>query len=242
MDEFAIRLEGVTKRFGGQTVLSDVSGVVARGEFVAVCGPSGSGKSTLVRTINRLEGIDGGRVLVQGEDVKRVPINRLRRNIGFVFQSFNLFNHLTARENISIVLERAGRIGSKVALHKAHELLDRVGMADKADELPRRLSGGQQQRIAIARSLALDPAIILLDEPTSALDPELVSGILDLLLKLVGNGTTVMCITHEMGFARNTADRIWFLQNGRLVLDQKTAAFFEDKSGPAGAFLAAIAA
>lgn len=242
MDDVAIRLENVTKRFNGLPVLSGISGAVRRGEFIAVCGPSGSGKSTLVRTINRLESIDSGSVLVHGVDVQRVPVNALRRNIGFVFQSFNLFNHMTARENISVVLERAGRVGRKAAAQQALELLDQVGMAEKADELPRRLSGGQQQRVAIARAIALAPQIILLDEPTSALDPELVSGILDLLLKLAGNGTTIMCVTHEMGFARNTADRVWFLQGGRLVLDRKTKEFFADRSGPAGAFLAAIAA
>lgn len=242
MDDFAIRLENVSKQFNGLPVLSGVSGEVKRGEFIAVCGPSGSGKSTLVRTVNRLESIDSGSLLVHGVDVKSVPVNTLRRNIGFVFQSFNLFSHMTARENVSVVLERAGRVGRKVAAQQALELLDQVGMAEKADELPRRLSGGQQQRVAIARAIALAPQIILLDEPTSALDPELVSGILDLLLKLAGSGTTIMCVTHEMGFARNTADRVWFLQGGRLVLDLKTTEFFADRSGPAGAFLAAIAA
>lgn len=242
MDDFAIRLENVSKQFNDLPVLSGISGEVKRGEFIAVCGPSGSGKSTLVRTVNRLESIDSGRLLVHGVDVKSVPVNALRRNIGFVFQSFNLFSHMTARENVSVVLERAGRVGRKVAAQQALELLDQVGMAEKADELPRRLSGGQQQRVAIARAIALAPQIILLDEPTSALDPELVSGILDLLLKLAGSGTTIMCVTHEMGFARNTADRVWFLQGGRLVLDLKTTEFFADRSGPAGAFLAAIAA
>jgi polar amino acid transport system ATP-binding protein len=214
-----ISISGVHKSFGSHEVLRGVSLEVAAGEVVVVLGPSGSGKSTLLRTINHLEKVDRGFVSIDGDlvgyrrrggklhELKERDVLKQRRHIGFVFQNFNLFPHLTALENIAEVAEPA----------QARRFLDRVGLADKADEYPRRLSGGQQQRVAIARALATRPKVVLFDEPTSALDPELVGEVLDVLRDLARSGTTMVVVTHEIGFAREVADRIVFIDQGVIV-------------------------
>ena len=214
-----ISISGVHKSFGSHEVLCGVSLEVAAGEVVVVLGPSGSGKSTLLRTINHLEKVDRGFISIDGDlvgyrrrggklhELKERDVLKQRRHIGFVFQNFNLFPHLTALENVAEVAEPA----------QARRFLDRVGLADKADEYPRRLSGGQQQRVAIARALATRPKVVLFDEPTSALDPELVGEVLDVLRDLARSGTTMVVVTHEIGFAREVADRIVFIDQGVIV-------------------------
>ncbi|MCO8270279.1 amino acid ABC transporter ATP-binding protein [Actinoplanes sp. TRM 88003] len=217
-----IELTGVTKSFGTLEVLHDVDLTVPAGSVTVVIGPSGSGKSTLLRCINHLEKVDRGRVRVDGEligyrrvgnklhELSERHILKQRRDIGFVFQTFNLFPHMTALQN---VLEAVG----KEAEPRGRELLARVGLADKVDAYPRQLSGGQQQRVAIARALALEPKLVLFDEPTSALDPELVGEVLDVMRDLAKAGTTMVVVTHEIGFAREVADTIVFLDEGRLL-------------------------
>ncbi|MGK9230256.1 amino acid ABC transporter ATP-binding protein [Inquilinus limosus] len=225
-----IRFENVRKSFGPLPVLNGVSGEVRRGEVAVLLGPSGSGKSTLIRTVTRLEEIQQGRVLVGGVDVasRAVDINRLRRRIGFVFQAFNLFPHLTARGNIELGLRRLRRMPKAEARDRAMAELARVGLAEKADALPARLSGGQRQRVAIARALAMDPEIMLFDEPTSALDPEMVGEVLQVMKTLARGGMTMIVVTHELGFAREVADAVWFLDRGEVV-----------ESGPPGPVLTA---
>ena len=214
-----IQVLGVHKSFGSLEVLRGVSLEVEAGEVVVVLGPSGSGKSTLLRTINHLEKVDSGFIAVDGEligyrrrgdklyELKEREVLKQRRNIGFVFQNFNLFPHLTALENVAEVAELAD----------ARRFLDRVGLADKENAYPRQLSGGQQQRVAIARALATQPKVVLFDEPTSALDPELVGEVLDVLRDLARSGTTMVVVTHEIGFAREVADRIVFIDQGVIV-------------------------
>ena len=214
-----IEVLGVHKSFGSLEVLRGVSLEVEAGEVVVVLGPSGSGKSTLLRTINHLEKVDRGFIAVDGEligyrrrgdklyELKERDVLKQRRNIGFVFQNFNLFPHLTALENVAEVAELA----------EARRFLDRVGLADKENAYPRQLSGGQQQRVAIARALATQPKVVLFDEPTSALDPELVGEVLDVLRDLARSGTTMVVVTHEIGFAREVADRIVFIDQGVIV-------------------------
>ncbi|MDF0529235.1 amino acid ABC transporter ATP-binding protein [Tsukamurella sp. 8F] len=225
------RLEaaGLTKTYGHLKVLDDVSLTVAPGEVVAVIGPSGSGKSTLLRTLNRLEEPDSGAVRVDGEliGVRRrgdhlialgeARVRTQRTRIGFVFQHFNLFPHLTAHDNIVEAQVSALRRKRSDARRRAAELLDRVGLADRADHYPRQLSGGQQQRVAIARALALDPSLLLFDEPTSALDPELVGEVHRVIAELAGEDNTLVVVTHELAFARRIADRVIFMDNGRIA-------------------------
>ena len=214
-----IRFEAVEKWFGQHQVLADVTGEVKRGEVVTLLGSSGSGKSTLIRTVTRLEAVQRGKVLFDGVDVagRGVDINRLRQRVGFVFQAFNLFPHLSALGNITLGLERLRRMRKPAARERAMAELDRVGLADKADALPSRLSGGQRQRVAIARALAMDPDVMLFDEPTSALDPEMVGEVLRVMKTLAQNGMTMVVVTHEIGFAREVADTVWFLDKGRIV-------------------------
>src|SRR6218665_660855 len=211
--EQAIRLSNVHKTYGDFPVLRGIDASVARGEVVVVCGPSGSGKSTLIRTINRLEAIDAGRILVDGEDIHRkgLDVNAFRSRIGFVFQQFNLFPHLSALDNCSLAPMRLRGLRKAQARAQSLALLDRVGLAHKAQALPAELSGGQQQRVAIARALAMQPPVLLFDEPTSALDPEMVGEVLAVMKQLAADGMTMLCVTHEMGFARDVADRIWFI-------------------------------
>ena len=224
-----VEIRGVSKSYAGVPVLSDVDLTIAPGEVVAILGPSGSGKSTLLRTINHLESIDRGWVAIDGEligyelrgerlhELKEREILQRRTVVGVVFQNFNLFPHLTAIENIIEAPIALGRHTRSEARELAIGLLERVGLADKVDLYPRQLSGGQQQRVAIARALALKPKVLLFDEPTSALDPELVGEVLDVIRELATLGTTLVIVTHEIGFAREVADRVVFIDEGRVL-------------------------
>ena len=229
-----IVLEQVNKWYGDYHALVDVTGQVAKNEVVVVCGPSGSGKSTLIRTLNRLEEIDGGRIAIDGRDIhaRGLDVNALRAGIGFVFQSFNLFPHLTALENCMLAPLNLKRATKSEAKAHALELLDGVGLAHKAGAYPHELSGGQQQRVAIARALAMRPAIMLFDEPTSALDPEMVGEVLQVMRRLAAQGMTMVCVTHEMGFARDVADRVWFMAEGRILEQGTPEAFFANPTHP----------
>ena len=223
-----IDLASVNKHFGALHVLADIDLSVAAGEAVVVCGPSGSGKSTLIRTLNRLEEIDSGTIRFEGEDIHAAgaDINRLRSRIGFVFQQFNLFPHLTVLANITLAPVQVSRRSPGEARDAAMALLERVGLATKANAYPSQLSGGQQQRVAIARALAMQPRAMLFDEPTSALDPEMIGEVLKVMRDLAREGMTMMVVTHEMGFAREVADRIVFMDQGRIVEVAPPAAFF----------------
>lgn len=216
------------KHFGDFHALKDINLEVGRGEVVVVLGPSGSGKSTLCRTINRLETIDSGTIEIDGtllpEEGKELA--KLRADVGMVFQSFNLFPHLTIRDNVSLGLIKVRKMNKSDAEAKAMELLKRVGIAEQADKYPAQLSGGQQQRVAIARALAMRPKIMLFDEPTSALDPEMVNEVLDVMSSLAQEGMTMVCVTHEMGFAKKAADRILFMADGRVLEDTDPESFF----------------
>ena len=214
-----IELQNVNKWYGDYHALVDVNEIITTGEVVVVCGPSGSGKSTLIRTINRLEEIQGGRILVDGQDVHapQQNVNALRAGIGFVFQQFNLFPHLTVLENCTLAAVQLKKLTPAEARERAMALLHRVGLAHKAQAIPSQLSGGQQQRVAIARALTLRPPVILFDEPTSALDPEMVGEVLLVMRDLVRDGMTMVCVTHEMGFAREVADRVIFMDQGAVV-------------------------
>ncbi|MEK6437714.1 amino acid ABC transporter ATP-binding protein [Pseudonocardia sp. T1-2H] len=248
-----VDLRGVHKSFGGIEVLRGVDLTVRPGEVTVVLGPSGSGKSTLLRTINHLEKVDRGFVRVDGEligyrrsgrklhELPERQVLRQRSRIGFVFQNFNLFPHLTVLDNVAEApLSAQGRDRATV-LGEARELLDRVGLVDKVDAYPRRLSGGQQQRVAIARALALRPKLLLFDEPTSALDPELVGEVLDVMRDLARSGTTMVVVTHEIGFAREAADTVVFLDEGRVVEQGPPTQVLDDPREPrTRAFLGAV--
>jgi polar amino acid transport system ATP-binding protein len=243
MRDTMIELDGVEKWYGNYHALSSVSGAVANGEVVVVCGPSGSGKSTMIRTINRLEAIQGGTIRVGGRDVYTgyKDINRLRAGIGFVFQQFNLFPHMSARENVMLSPIKVAGMAHLEAAELADSLLAKVGLSHKADAMPGNLSGGQQQRVAIARALAQRPPVILFDEPTSALDPEMVGEVLATMKQLAQEGMTMMIVTHEMGFAREVADHIWFMDEGRIVEQSTPGKFFTRPDHPrAQKFLADI--
>jgi polar amino acid transport system ATP-binding protein len=214
--EPALRLERVTKSFGGEAVVRDVSLDVAPGEVVSIIGPSGAGKSTLLRCINFLAPPDGGRVLVAGRPAGD-DLAALRRKVGMVFQSFNLFPHLTALRNVSLPQQRVLRRGREEADARSRELLARVGLSDRADAHPGRCSGGEQQRIAIARALALEPEIMLFDEPTSAIDPELGIEVLAVMRQLAGDGMTMLVVTHELRFAERVSDRVVMMADGAVV-------------------------
>jgi len=229
-----IEFRGVNKYFGKLHALADVNETIARGEVVVVCGPSGSGKSTLIRTINRLEPIDSGQILLDGRDIhsRGLDVDRFRAGIGFVFQQFNLFPHLRVIDNCTLAPIHLGRLSPAEARDQALELLERVGLADKAQAFPRELSGGQQQRVAIARALALRPPVMLFDEPTSALDPEMVSEVLLVIRDLAHQGMTMVCVTHEMGFAREVADRMLFMDHGKILERAAPADFFDHPQHP----------
>jgi aspartate/glutamate/glutamine transport system ATP-binding protein len=224
-----IEFHEVHKHFGALHVLQGIDLVVKERDVVVVIGPSGSGKSTMVRTINRLEPIDSGTLVVDGIKVheKDVDVNALRRDVGMVFQSFNLFPHLTAAENVMLAPMRVRGMAKHEARARAEKLLEKVGIPEKADVHPVRLSGGQQQRVAIARALAMEPKIMLFDEPTSALDAEMIREVLDVMRALAGEGMTMLVITHEVGFAREASDRVVFMDGGRIIEDSPTAEFFE---------------
>ncbi|CAB3935982.1 amino acid ABC transporter ATP-binding protein [Achromobacter insolitus] len=223
-----IRFSAVQKWYGQYQALADVTAQVKRGEVVVVCGPSGSGKSTLIRTVNRLEPIQKGVIEVDGQDIygPKVHLDSLRSHIGFVFQQFNLFPHLSVLENLMLAPLQLKRARRPEARERSLQLLERVGLAHKADAYPAQLSGGQQQRVAIARALAMNPPVMLFDEPTSALDPEMVGEVLQVMKGLARDGMTMVCVTHEMGFAREVADSVWFMDAGRIVETGTPEEFF----------------
>ena len=223
-----IKFKNVNKFFKDLHVLNDVNLEVKQGEVVVVCGPSGSGKSTLIRTVNQLEQIQGGEIWVDGMNVAdpKTDLNKVRAEVGFVFQSFNLYPHLNVLENIVLSPMKVKKLSRADAEKKAMELLDRVGLAHKKDAMPGQLSGGQQQRVAIARGLAMEPRVMLFDEPTSALDPEMVGEVLKVMKDLALSGMTMMCVTHEMGFAREVADRVIFVDHGCVVENADPETFF----------------
>ncbi len=225
-----IQFQDVHKHFGPLHVLNGIDLHVAQSEVVVVIGPSGSGKSTLIRTVNRLEPIESGTLIVNGIPVhdRKVDVNRLRRDVGMVFQSFNLFPHLTALGNVMLTPTRVKRIPGDKAREQAMALLTKVGIPEKADAHPVRLSGGQQQRVAIARALAMDPMVMLFDEPTSALDPEMINEVLDTMKDLAREGMTMIVVTHEMGFAKEVADRVVFMADAQIVEVGTPEHFFTD--------------
>jgi glutamate transport system ATP-binding protein len=224
----AIHFKDVSKWFGKLHVLRKIDLTIATGEVVVVCGPSGSGKSTLIRTVNGLERVQEGDILVLGDSITRRGVNlpALRSRVGMVFQSFNLFPHMTSLENIMLAPQKVRKLSRPDAEKAARALLERVGLREKADHYPANLSGGQQQRVAIARALAMQPKIMLFDEPTSALDPEMINEVLDVMTLLAREGMTMMCVTHEMGFARRVAHRVVFMDEGQVVEEATPEAFF----------------
>jgi glutamate/aspartate transport system ATP-binding protein len=238
-----IELHDVSKWYGSFQVLTDCSTKVDKGEVVVVCGPSGSGKSTLIKTINGLEPFQKGRIIVDNVSVgdPKTNLPALRARIGMVFQNFELFPHLTVRENLTIGQTKVLGRSKEEATEKGLKYLDRVGLLAHKDKFPGQLSGGQQQRVAIARALSMDPVAMLFDEPTSALDPEMINEVLDVMVGLAQEGMTMMVVTHEMGFARKVADRVVFMDGGRIVEDAEKEAFFAaPRSERAREFLAKI--
>ena len=238
-----IEIKNVSKKFGDFKVLSDINETVERGQTMVICGPSGSGKSTLLRCVNGLEPYQEGEIIVDGVSLSDPKTNlyKLRENIGMVFQRFELYPHMTVMQNISLAPMRVRKWPKEKAQKKAAELLERVGIPDKAQSYPANLSGGQQQRVAIARSLAMEPNYMMFDEPTSALDPEMIKEVLDVMIDLAKEGMTMLCVTHEMGFAREVADEIIFMDFGRIVERGTYEEFFKNpKSERAREFLKQI--
>jgi glutamate/aspartate transport system ATP-binding protein len=238
-----IEIDKVSKWYGDFQVLADCSTQVARGDVVVVCGPSGSGKSTLIKTVNGLEPVQEGLIRVDGVAVtdRKTDLPKVRARIGMVFQNFELFPHLSVRENLTLAQVKVLGRAKGEAIERGLRYLDRVGLLAHQDKFPAQLSGGQQQRVAIARALAMDPVAMLFDEPTSALDPEMIGEVLDVMVGLAQEGMTMMVVTHEMGFARKVADRIVFMDHGRIVEDTPTDAFFTaPRSDRAREFLAKI--
>jgi len=227
-----ITITNVSKWFGDFRVLIDCTTRIDKGEVVVVCGPSGSGKSTLIKTVNALEPFQQGEITVDGVSVGGLGrgLPKLRARVGMVFQHFELFPHLTVTENLTLAQIRVLGRSKAEALAKGLRYLERVGLAPQRDKYPAQLSGGQQQRVAIARALAMDPIVMLFDEPTSALDPEMVGEVLDVMVGLAGEGMTMMCVTHEMGFARKVSHRVIFMDEGRIVEDCAKDAFFDDSA------------
>ena len=223
-----IHINNVSKWYGSFQVLSDCSTQIRKGEVVVVCGPSGSGKSTLIKCVNALESIQQGDIVVDGMSVTdpKINLNQLRSRVGMVFQHFELFPHLSITENLTLPQIRVLKRSESEARRKALGLLERVGLSAHAHKFPAQLSGGQQQRVAIARALAMDPIAMLFDEPTSALDPEMVNEVLDVMVQLARDGMTMMCVTHEMGFARKVAHRVIFMDRGAIVEDCDKESFF----------------
>ena len=238
-----IEIKNVSKRFGEFKVLSDINETVERGQTMVICGPSGSGKSTLLRCVNGLEPYQQGEIIVDGVSLSDPKTNlyKLRENIGMVFQRFELYPHMTVIQNISLAPMKVRKWSKEKAQKKAAELLERVGIPEKAQSYPANLSGGQQQRVAIARSLAMEPNYMMFDEPTSALDPEMIKEVLDVMIDLAKEGMTMLCVTHEMGFAREVADEIIFMDFGRIVERGTYEEFFKNpKSDRAKEFLKQI--
>jgi len=223
-----ILMEQVEKYFGDFHALKNINFSVERGEIVVIAGPSGSGKSTLIRCINRLEEIDSGHIIVDGQDLyeRKANINAIRSKVGMVFQHFNLFPHLTILENVTVGQIRVKHTSRKEADARAQELLEKVGLGHKAHDYPNALSGGQKQRVAIARTLAMEPSVILFDEPTSALDPEMIGGVLEVMKSLAGENYTIVVVTHEMGFAKEVSDRVVFMDEGEIVEENDPETFF----------------
>lgn len=221
-----IDVKNLQKNFGGLQVLRGVNLTIHKGDCVVLVGPSGCGKSTFLRCLNRLEEPDGGQVIFNGTEVNDKDIDRVRQKMGMVFQHFNLFPHLTVKRNITLAPVRLGLMKQDEADAKAMELLQRIGLADKADTYPNMLSGGQKQRIAIVRALAMNPDVLLFDEPTSALDPEMVGEVLELMKELARGGMTMICVTHEMGFAREVGTRVLFMDGGHILEQNEPHAFF----------------
>ena len=221
-----IDVKGLKKNYGGLQVLKGVDLTIDKGDCVVLVGPSGCGKSTFLRCLNRLEEPDGGKVIFNGKEVTNHDIDHVRQKMGMVFQHFNLFPHLTVRKNITLAPVRLGLMKQPDADAKAMELLERIGLADKADTYPNMLSGGQKQRIAIGRALAMNPDVLLFVEPTSALDPEMVGEVLELMKELARSGMTMVCVTHEMGFAREVASRVIFIDEGVVKVDKPPKEFF----------------
>ncbi len=238
-----ISIKNVSKWYGAFQVLAHCTTEVKKGEVVVVCGPSGSGKSTLIKTVNGLEPFQEGEIIVNGESVgaKGTNLSKLRAKVGMVFQHFELFPHLSITENLTLAQMKVLGRDKDEATDKGLRLLDRVGLKAHADKFPGQLSGGQQQRVAIARALSMDPVAMLFDEPTSALDPEMINEVLDVMVELAREGMTMMCVTHEMGFARKVAHRVIFMDQGAIVEDDRKEDFFANpKSERAKDFLAKI--
>ncbi|RRJ82769.1 amino acid ABC transporter ATP-binding protein [Aestuariirhabdus litorea] len=229
-DEIVIQIKKANKWYGDFHVLKDIDLDVKRGEKIVICGPSGSGKSTLIRCLNRLEVYQKGEIIVDGihlnEDIKN--IESVRREVGMVFQHFNLFPHLTVLENLTLAPQLVRKIPLAEAEATAMQYLERVKIPDQASKYPGQLSGGQQQRVAIARSLCMAPKIMLFDEPTSALDPEMIKEVLDVMIELAGEGMTMLCVTHEMGFAKTVADRVIFMDGGEIIEQNEPHSFFDN--------------
>jgi len=238
-----ITLDRLSKSYGTFQVLKDCSTSIEKGQVVVICGPSGSGKSTLIKCINGLEPFDAGSIRVGDVEVgdPATDLPKLRAKIGMVFQNFELFPHLTIMDNLVIAQQKVLGRSAEEADVKASGLLARVGLADQSQKYPTHLSGGQQQRVAIARALAMDPMAMMFDEPTSALDPEMINEVLDVMVELAGDGMTMLCVTHEMGFAKKVADKVIFMDQGEIIEDCSKEAFFtEDRGARAQQFLAKI--
>ena len=227
-NEILIEVDGLKKSFGEHEVLKDISTTVSKGEVIAIIGPSGCGKSTFLRSLNLLEQPTGGTVKFEGTDIidKSVDINKMREKMGMVFQQFNLFPNMTIKKNIMLAPVKLGKMSKEDAEKKAKELLERIGLSDKADAYPDSLSGGQKQRVAIVRALAMNPDVMLFDEPTSALDPEMVGEVLSLMKELAQSGMTMVIVTHEMGFAKEVADRVMFFNDGIIAEENTPAELF----------------
>lgn len=234
ISEPLIQVQKLTKAFGDHVVLNGISTEIHQGEVVAIIGPSGCGKSTFLRSLNLLEQPTSGRILFEGTDItdRSVDINKMREKIGMVFQQFNLFPNYTIKENITLAPTKLGLMKQSEADARAMELLERVGLPERADSYPSQLSGGQKQRIAIARSLAMNPDVMLFDEPTSALDPEMVGEVLELMRELARDGMTMVVVTHEMGFAREVANRVMFIDEGNIQEENNPAEFFGNPKNP----------
>ncbi|AEH44426.1 ABC transporter related protein [Thermodesulfatator indicus DSM 15286] len=231
-EEKIIEFINVTKYFGAFKVLDNINFHVKKSEIIVICGPSGSGKSTLIRCINKLEKIQEGKILFHGQNIREIKSIEIRKKIGMVFQHFNLFPHLTVRENITLPLIKVQKKPKKEAEILAEETLARVKLSDQINKYPSELSGGQKQRVAIARVLAMKPEVMLFDEPTSALDPEMVNEVLDVMKSLTEEDITILCVTHEMGFAREVADRIIFMDAGKIVENTDVNTFFSHTDNP----------
>ncbi|MBB1162188.1 amino acid ABC transporter ATP-binding protein [Aquariibacter albus] len=240
-----IEIQNVSKWYGSFQVLTDCTTTIQKGEVVVVCGPSGSGKSTLIKTVNALEPFQKGDIVVNGTSIAdpKTDLPKLRSRVGMVFQHFELFPHLSVTENLTLAQIKVLGRGKDDALARGLKMLDRVGLIKHKDKFPGQLSGGQQQRVAIARALSMDPMVMLFDEPTSALDPEMVGEVLDVMIQLANEGMTMMCVTHEMGFARKVSHRVIFMDAGKIIEDCKKESFFgepEARSPRAKEFLSKI--